>query len=116
MLASYGERSEVLASEARLRVSPRHQNAKASVQPIALSDVWTGLGRPSEVDDAPAECDRDRLCAVVDLKLGKDVSHVHLDRVFRDREVTGDLFVSFSGRHERQHLELAWADRLVSHV
>ena len=31
-------------------------------------------------------------------------------------ELAGDLFVAFSGGHERQHLELARADRLVSHV
>src|SRR3984893_5638400 len=110
------EPSEALASEARVSISRRRQNAKASVQPIALSGVSASSGRRSEVDDAPAECDRDRLRAVVDLKLGKDIPHVHLDRVFRDRELAGDLLVSFAGRHQRQHLELAWADRLITDV
>jgi len=60
--------------------------------------------------------DRNRLCAVVDLKLGKNISHVHLYRVFRDFELAGDFFVSLSGGHERQHFQFARADRLVSHV
>ncbi len=74
------------------------------------------LGGTLEVDDASTKGDRHCLRAVVDLKLGKNISHVHLYRVFRDRELAGDFFVSLSGCHERQHIELARADRLVSHV
>ena len=68
------------------------------------------------MDDAAAERDRNRFCAVVDLKLGKNISHVHLYRVFRDRELAGDFFVSLSGGHEGQHVKFARADRLVSQV
>src|SRR6202023_1270723 len=126
------------APEAKLRVSQRRTNAKAGVSPIALSSVrrdrtaafrgaalqrsekrFAGL-RPGatsvrrrrglEVDDAPAECDRNRLSAVADLKLRENISHVHLDRVFGDRKIAGDLFVSLAGGHQRQHLELTRAD------
>jgi hypothetical protein len=29
------------------------------------------------MDDASTECDRERLCLVPTLKLGKDISHLH---------------------------------------
>src|SRR6267143_1955184 len=74
------------------------------------------FGKRLEVDDASAQSDRYRLRAVVDMKFGEYISHVHFYRVFRNRKLAGDLFVSLSGGHERQHLEFAGADRLVSHV
>jgi hypothetical protein len=73
------------ASKAKLRASQQRLNAKASVLPIAISGVWPSSGKRLEVDDTPAKCDRDRLRAVVDLKLGKNISDVHLYRIFRDR-------------------------------
>src|ERR1700730_16779598 len=63
------EPSEALASEARVSISRRRQNAKASVQPIALSGVSVSSGRRSEGDDDPAELQSHALPVVGCLKL-----------------------------------------------
>ncbi len=68
------------------------------------------------MDDASPEGYRNRLRAIVDLKLGKNIADVHLYRIFRDREIAGNFLVSFSCRHKRQHLNFARADRFVNHV
>ena len=57
------------------------------------------------MDDASTQGDGYCFGAVVNLKLGKNISYVHLYRVFRNRELAGDFFVSPSSRHQRQHLE-----------
>jgi hypothetical protein len=46
------------------------------------------------VDNATPQGDRDCFGSITRLELRKNVSDVHLDRVFRNREFDGNLFIS----------------------
>ena len=68
------------------------------------------------MDDAATDGDGYCLRAVTDLQLGKNISHMHLYGIFRNREFAGDLFVSLSSGHQGQDSEFARADLLVGNV
>ena len=49
----------------------------------------------------------DRLGAILDLKLGKNLSHVRLNRFLADEQPIRDFFVGLAQRQMPEHLNLA---------
>jgi len=82
VVCSHGTSRELVANHQRLAHPPN---------PIVVLRYPT---RGSQLDDAPPNRDGDRLGTVARAELVHDVLHVHLDRLFRNRQLVGDIAIA----------------------